>query len=168
METDDLRKLYNNIYMDQSTLSCLANRVQMNIKLYGCPRTNENMESMTKDTLVIRTYADTGRRYVMKMDNISGNIPKDREMPEYCPFRNIETYLENFHPRCNRLCHHKVLPNCNSCHRHKNSSTSLVQMRAIHIFHPRLRTSLTFLYVNYDDSFCGYNTLTTVNSNTRE
>jgi hypothetical protein len=72
------------------------------------------MESMTKDTLVIRTYADTGRRYVMekvdewsiirmKMDNISGNIPKDREMPEYCPFRNIETYLENVHPRCNRL-----------------------------------------------------------------
>ena len=66
METDDLRTLYNNIYMDQSTLSCLANRVQMNIKLYGCPRTNENMESMTKDTLVIRTYADTGRRYVME------------------------------------------------------------------------------------------------------
>ena len=46
-----------------------ANRVQMNARLYFCRRANENMESMTKDTFVIRIYSVTGRRYVMKKVN---------------------------------------------------------------------------------------------------
>ena len=25
-------------------------------------------------------------------------------MPEYCPVRNFDTYLEKLHPQCNRLC----------------------------------------------------------------
>jgi hypothetical protein len=74
------------------------------------------MESMTKDTFVIRIYSVTGRRYVMKKvdeltknrremdrENISGHMPEDREMPEYCPVRNFETYLQKLHPQCNRL-----------------------------------------------------------------
>jgi hypothetical protein len=47
IETEDLTKLYNNIY--PSTPTCLVHRVQMNASLYG------NMEYMTKDTFVIRT-----------------------------------------------------------------------------------------------------------------
>ena len=35
IETEDLAKLYNNIYMDPSTPTCLVNRVQMNARLYG-------------------------------------------------------------------------------------------------------------------------------------
>jgi hypothetical protein len=66
IESEDLTKLYNNIYMDPSTPTGLANRVQMNARLYFCRRANENMESMTKDTFVIRIYSVTGRRYVMK------------------------------------------------------------------------------------------------------
>ena len=116
-ESEDLTKLYNNIYMDPSTPTGLANRVQMNVRLYFCRRANENMESMTKDTFVIRIYSVTGRRYVMKKvdeltknrremdkENISGHMPEDREMPEYCPVvRNFETYLQKLHPQCNRL-----------------------------------------------------------------
>jgi hypothetical protein len=30
-------------------------------------------------------------------------MPEDREMPEYCPVRNCETYLQKLHPQCNRL-----------------------------------------------------------------
>ena len=88
----------------------------MNARLYFCRRANENMESMTKDTFVIRIYSVTGRRYVMKKvdeltknrremdrENISGHMPEDREMPEYCPVRNFETYLQKLHPQCNRL-----------------------------------------------------------------
>jgi hypothetical protein len=118
IESEDLTKLYNNIYMDPSTPTGLANRVQMNARLYFCRRANENMESMTKDTFVIRIYSVTGRRYVMKKvdeltknrremdrvgENISGHMPEDREMPEYCPVRNFETYLQKLHPQCNRL-----------------------------------------------------------------
>ena len=53
IETEDLTKLYNNIYMDQSTPTGLVNHVQMNVILCFCRRANENMESMTKDTFVI-------------------------------------------------------------------------------------------------------------------
>jgi hypothetical protein len=51
---------------------------------------------------VIRIYSVTGRRYVMKKvdeltknrremdrENISGHMPEDREMPEYCPVRPV-------------------------------------------------------------------------------
>ena len=108
IESEDLTKLYNNIYMDPSTPTGLANRVQMNARLYFCRRANENMESMTKDTFVIRIYSVTGRRYVMKKvdeltknrremdrENISGHMPEDREMPEYCPvsIRSILPFL---------------------------------------------------------------------------
>ena len=87
----------------------------MNARLYFCRRANENMESMTKDTFVIRIYSVTGRRYVMKKvdeltknrremdrENISGHMPEDREMPEYCSIRNFGTYLQKLHPQCNR------------------------------------------------------------------
>ena len=69
-----------------------------------------------KCCFVIRIYSATGRRYVMKKvdeltknrremdsENISGHMPEDREMPEYCPVRNFETYLQKLHPQCNRL-----------------------------------------------------------------
>ena len=49
IETKDLTKLCNNIYMDPSSPTYLANQVKMNASLYG------NMEYMTKDTFVIRT-----------------------------------------------------------------------------------------------------------------
>jgi hypothetical protein len=114
IKTEDLRKLYNNIYMDPSTPTSLVNHVQMNARIYFCRRINENMESMTKYTFVIRTYSVTGRRYVMKKvdeltknrwemdrENISGHMPEDPETPEYCLVRNFETYLQTLHPQCN-------------------------------------------------------------------
>jgi hypothetical protein len=56
IETENLTKLYNNIYMDPSTITGLANLVQMNLRFYFCQRAYENMESMPKDMFVIRTY----------------------------------------------------------------------------------------------------------------
>ena len=68
------------------------------------------MEYMTKDTFVIRTYAVTGRGYVMKkVDELTKNRREmDREIiypetPEYCLFRHFEAYLQKLHPQCNRL-----------------------------------------------------------------
>ena len=45
----------------------------------------------------------TKNRREMERENISGHMPEDREMPEYCPVRNFETYLQKLHPPCNRL-----------------------------------------------------------------
>ena len=61
IETEDLTKLYSNIYMDPSTPTGLVHRVQMKARLYFYRQDNENMESITKDTLVIRTYSGIGR-----------------------------------------------------------------------------------------------------------
>jgi hypothetical protein len=36
----------------------------------------------------------TKNRREMDSENISGHMPKDREMPEYCSVRNFETYLQ--------------------------------------------------------------------------
>ena len=104
--------------MDPSTPTNLANRVQMNARLYFCRRANENMEYMTKDTFVIRTYSVTGRRYVMKKveeltkhrweidrENIYSHMPEYPETPEYCLVRNFETYLQKLHSQENRLWH---------------------------------------------------------------
>ena len=59
IEQSDLNKIYNSIYLDPNTPTGLANRVQMNVRLYFCRRANENMDSMTKDTFVVKQYADT-------------------------------------------------------------------------------------------------------------
>ena len=45
----------------------------------------------------------TKNRREMGRENISGHMPEDREMLEYCPVRNCETYLQKLHPQCNRL-----------------------------------------------------------------
>ncbi|CAG2198541.1 KCTD1_15 [Mytilus edulis] len=116
IESEDLTKLYNSIYLDPSTPFGLANRVQMNIRLYFCRRANENMESMTKETFVVKTYANTGRKYILKKvdemtknqresdhEKVSGHMPEDPEMPEYCPVKNFETYLSKLHPDSDRL-----------------------------------------------------------------
>jgi hypothetical protein len=42
----------------------------------------------------------TKNRMEMDRENISGHMPEDREMPEYCPVRNFETYLQKLHPQC--------------------------------------------------------------------
>jgi hypothetical protein len=63
IEQSDLNKIYNSIYLDPNTPTGLADRVQMNVRLCFCRRANENMDSMTKDTFVVKQYADTGRKY---------------------------------------------------------------------------------------------------------
>ena len=82
IETEDLTKLYNNIYMDQSTPINLINRFQMNAILFFCQRANANMESMTNNTFVIWTYSVTGRKYIMKkVDKLTTNRREmDREI----------------------------------------------------------------------------------------
>jgi hypothetical protein len=39
----------------------------------------------------------------MDRENVSGHMLEDSEMPEYCPVRNFQTYLQKLHPQCNRL-----------------------------------------------------------------
>jgi hypothetical protein len=39
----------------------------------------------------------------MDRENVSGQMTEDSEMPEYCPVRNFEIYLEKLHPQCKRL-----------------------------------------------------------------
>ena len=48
------------------------------------------MESIIEDMFVIRTDADTDRRYVMKkVDELTKIRNENREMSEYCPIRNF-------------------------------------------------------------------------------
>jgi hypothetical protein len=52
----------------------ITSRVIVNILIIEIVSQNENMESMTKDTFVIRIYSVTGRRYVMKkVDELTKN-----------------------------------------------------------------------------------------------
>ena len=74
----------------------------MNIRLYFCRRANENMDSMTKDTFVVKQYADTGLKYVVKRvddltknhrqsdrEKVSGHMPAD----ENCPGITYNIYI---------------------------------------------------------------------------
>lgn len=116
IENLDLSKLYNSVFLSPRTPTGLQNRVQMNIRLYFCRRANENMEKMTKTTFIVRSYADTGRKYVAKQsdemsknhresdrENISGHMPEDPTSPELCPVKTYETYLSKLSPKSDRL-----------------------------------------------------------------
>ena len=39
----------------------------------------------------------------MDQENVSGRMPEDREIPEYCPVRNFETYLEKTSPSVQQM-----------------------------------------------------------------
>ena len=94
--------------MYKSTPGDLANRVRINVRLF-CRRANKNMESITKDMFVIGTLCNekvdklTKTHREMDREIVSGQMTEDSEMPEYCPVRNFEIYLEKLHPQCNRL-----------------------------------------------------------------
>ena len=47
---------------------------------------------MKKIDKLAKTHREMGK------ENVSGHMPKDREMSEYCPVRNFETYLEKTSP----------------------------------------------------------------------
>ena len=93
IEQNYLNKIYNSIYLDPNTPTGLANRVQINALVYFCRRANENMDSMTKNTFVVKQYADNGRKYVVKKENeLSENLIGKRYAAT-CPLMNIALLL---------------------------------------------------------------------------
>ncbi len=57
----DLSKLYNSVEFFPTTLCGLANRVQMNVRLYFCRRACENMEKMKTTTFASRNTLTLSR-----------------------------------------------------------------------------------------------------------
>ena len=94
---------------------------------------------------------------------IKGKTSYGRHYHKFCSWRaTISTILNNATHSTSRL--QLMPPTQNS-----SSSTSLVQMRANTHVSSSVTDVVDILDVNYDDLFCDYNTLTTVNSvtNTR-
>ena len=115
MEQADLQKMYGSVHLDCKTPTGLANRVQLNIRLYFCRRGNENMHTMTKTTFIVKQYADTNRKYILKnadelsknhreadKEKITGHMPSDPTDPENCPVQMFEKYISKLHPNCDR------------------------------------------------------------------
>ncbi|XP_076079992.1 uncharacterized protein KIAA1958-like [Mytilus galloprovincialis] len=113
-ETDRM-KLYESIIMIPDAPEALLNKVQFDIRLYFCRRSQANMHGMTKSTFKVLNDPKTGLKYVAKCEdeltkNHRGN---DREstsgvMPEfpgspYCPVKSYETYISKLHPLCTSL-----------------------------------------------------------------
>lgn len=112
----DLRKLYSSVQFLPHTPVGLANRVQMNIRLYFCRRANENMEKMTKSTFDVKVYPETKQKYVVKVldelsknhrgsdkEKVSGHMPSMPESPDVCPVTTFEKYLAKLNPASDRL-----------------------------------------------------------------
>jgi hypothetical protein len=82
MEQADLQKMYGSVHLDCKTPTGLANLVQLNIRLYFCRRGNENMDTMTKTTFIVKQYADTNRKYIIKnADELSKNHREAGTLP---------------------------------------------------------------------------------------
>lgn len=110
----DRQNLYTSIHMNPYTPHGLANKVQFDIRLYFCRRGCENMDKITKNTIVIQTDNDTGMKYVTKnVDELTKNHRDDKEsfsgyMPEergseFCPMMSFERYLSKVNPKSDRL-----------------------------------------------------------------
>ena len=73
---------------------------------------------MTKDSFLVKTDATSGRKYVMKTDELTKNHRSDTEsfsgfMPETgtpaCPVSSFQNYVKKLDPRCDRLwCYPKI------------------------------------------------------------
>ncbi|VDI27689.1 Hypothetical predicted protein [Mytilus galloprovincialis] len=107
----DRKKLYESIIMIPDAPEALLNKVQFDIRLYFCGRSQENMHGMTKSTFEVLNDPKTGLwEYVAKCkDELTKNHRgNDREstsgvMPEfpgspYCPVKSYETYISKLHP----------------------------------------------------------------------
>ena len=115
IDASDLQKLYSSQELNVNSPRGLFNKVQFDIRYYFCRRGQENVRSMTRDTFVVRTDADTGLKYVVKRkDELTKNHRGDDSesfsgfMPEYpgselCPVRSFEKYVEKLHPKCDAL-----------------------------------------------------------------
>lgn len=111
----DLTKMYSSMYMSPNTPTGLANKCQFDIRLYFCRRGVENMQTMSKDTFVVKLDEATGSRYVVKKndelsknhresdkDFFSGFMPQSPES-EHCPVSSFVKYMSKLNPHCNRL-----------------------------------------------------------------
>lgn len=64
-----LEKLYSSVHLSTETPCGLLNKVQMDRRLYFCPRGLENMTEMTKETFSVANDHNTGLRFVKKTKN---------------------------------------------------------------------------------------------------
>lgn len=114
IDTADLTKLYRSMHLRTDTPSGLANKVQMDVRLYFFRRGNENFHQMTKDTFQIQTETGSGKKYVKKrLDELTKNRREnDTEIVsgvmletggDFCPVASFEKYLGLLHADCNRL-----------------------------------------------------------------
>ncbi|XP_070177433.1 uncharacterized protein [Littorina saxatilis] len=111
---DDLQKMYNHMLFSSDTPHGLANKVQMDIRLYFCRRGEENMTKMSKKTFKIMED-EFGRKFVTKVEDelMKNRRQNDKEifsgiMPEIpgsllCPVKTFDKYIKKLHPGCERL-----------------------------------------------------------------
>jgi hypothetical protein len=65
----DCKKLYESINMSLDAPEALLNKVQFDIRLYFCKRSQENMHGMKKSTFEVLNDPKTGLKYVSKCED---------------------------------------------------------------------------------------------------
>ena len=109
----DLEKLSKSIYFNVNTPVGLQNKVQWDVRYYFGKRGRENISTMTKSSLIIKTDPDTGLKFVVKADELeknhrendaegsSGNMFETGTAD--CPVAALTKYLSKLHPDFERL-----------------------------------------------------------------
>ena len=69
----DLEKLSKSLYFNVNTPVGLQNKVQWDARYYFGKRGGENISTMTKSSLIIKTDPDTGLQFVVKADELEKN-----------------------------------------------------------------------------------------------
>jgi hypothetical protein len=111
----DRKKLYESINMSLDAPEALLNKVQFDIRLYFCRKSQENMHGMEKSTFEVLNYPKTRLKYVSKCEDeltknqrandresTSGVMPEFPRLP-YCPVKSFEMYISKLHPLCTSL-----------------------------------------------------------------
>jgi hypothetical protein len=111
----DRKKFYESINMSLDAPEALLNKVQFDIRLHFCRRSQENMHGMKKTTFEVLNDPKTGLKYVSKYEDelTKNHRTNDREstsgvMPEfpgslYSPVKLFEMYISKLHPLCTSL-----------------------------------------------------------------
>ena len=109
----DLEKLSKSLYFNVNTPVGLQNKVQWDARYYFGKRGGENISTMTKSSLIIKTDPDTGLQFVVKADELeknhrendaegfSGNMFETGTAD--CPVAALKKYVSKLHPNFERL-----------------------------------------------------------------
>ena len=113
LSESDRQKLYKSIFFNPDTPQGLYNKVQYDVRYYFARRGSENMNTLTKDSFMLKRDPDTGKRFVVSKDELTKNHGLDdtdadgglmvETHTDDCPVNSFLKYLSKLDPEQDRL-----------------------------------------------------------------